>query len=357
MLSVLVFFSGHCWAESWQQTASARLTTEFDTNPLMSPTYTGGVWREIFGPSYSLRGTFDEDELNTGLAVQIERSSNATLSPYRESPSVFADWLRRINAGEFGISSRYAEMATRYADIDSTGFMQVASTRTSRSLSGNLSQTVSERSTLLANVLFESVSYDRGTYIDYVTRSATMTLNYSWSELSTTYVRLYHVDYVPTGVGSATQLTSANLGWNWKTSDSLEGTLELGKSRMSDAGMGTMYMASARYTGQRNMLILDASRQISPSGVGGFVTVDQTNAHWNYDLNEDSKVGIDLGWRNSQFITDIINRTAGAWLQQDLNPYWGLRTYYRYNMLNGGLGDGAISNIVGVTLTYTHSDF
>jgi hypothetical protein len=357
MLLVLVFYSGHCWAESWQQDASARLSTEFDTNPLMSPTYTGGVWRELFEPSYSLTGNFDEDELKTGLALRIERSSNATLSPYRESPSVFADLLRRINAGEFGISSRYAEIATRYADIDSTGLVQVASTRTSRTLSGRLSQTVSERSTLMADVLLEGVSYQGGTYVDYTTRSATMTLNYARSELSTTYVRIYHVDYVPTGVGSATQLTSANLGLNWKTSDSLEGTLELGKSRMSDAGMGTLYMVSAIYTGQRNMLNLDASRQISPSGVGGFVTVDLANVNWNYDLNEDSRVGIDLVWRNNQFITDIINRTAGAWLQQDLNSYWGLRTYYRYNMLNGGLGDGATSNILGITLSYTHTDF
>ena len=357
VLAFYMCFTGQARADSWQHDVTTLLSTEFDTNPVMSPTYTGGVWRELFEPSYSLTGKFGEDELKSGLALQIARSSNATLSPFRESPTIFVDWLRQINAGEFGISSRYAEIATRDSGIDATGLVQVASTRTSRTLNGKLNQAVNERNSLSADVLFDDVSYQGGAYIDYATRSANMTHSYNWSELSTTFLRIYHADYVPKGLGSSTQLTSATLGLNWKTTDSLEGTLQLGKAKISDAGMATLGTASIQYTGQRNMLILNANREVSPSGIGGFVTVDHVIGNWNYDLNEGSKIGIDLEWRKNLFNTDIINRTFGAWLQQDLNPFWRLRTYYRYNILNGGLGDGATSNILGLNLVYTHTDF
>jgi hypothetical protein len=357
LLIALMLNSVQGWADPWQQTASARISTEYDSNPVLSPTYPDGVWRTVFEPSYTLMGRLGENELKTGLALQIARSSNETLSQNREDPSVFLDWQRQSDAGEFGISSRYAETATRITEITNTGPGVADSTRTSRYMSGRWSKSLSERSLLSADGSYEGVSYKDGTYTDYVTRSGSMMFGYVWSEHSTPFIRASHTDYEPTGGGPSSQLDSATLGLNWTVSDNLDGTLQVSRSKINDAEMGSQGAASLHYTGQRTQLVLNAGRQVVPSGLGGFATVDQANGSWSYDLSERSKTGIDLGWNKSHFVTDIINRTAGAWLQHDLNSYWGMRTYYLHRTAEQyGLGS-ASSNILGIALVYTHTDF
>lgn len=360
MLSVFVFYSGHCWADSWQQTVSARASTEFDTNPAMSPTDTGGVWRNIFEPGYTLAGRLGENELKTGVALQVERSSNTTLSPYRESPSAFLDWLRQSDAGELGISSSYAETATRNNITDANALIPVTSTRASRAISGRWRRAMSERSTFSANISYEGVSYTEtsSSYIDYSTRSTSMMFSYVWSEYSTPFFQLLHTDYASAGGISPSSFTNtAVAGLNWKASDALEGSLQAGRSSINNAEMSTQGGMTVQYTEQRSVLSLNLNRQVLPSGLGGFVTADQANGSWTYDLSDVSRTGITLDWRRNHFDIEVINRTAGAWIQHELSPFWLLRTYYRHNMLNSDGIHDASSNILGITLLYTHTDF
>lgn len=356
--ATLIFSAGQGWADAWQQTGSASISTEYDTNPAMSPAYPGGVWRYVFEPGYSLVGRLGESEVKAGLALQMARSSNETLSPNRDSPSAFLEWQRQTDAGEFGLASRYIEIATRDAGIDATGPVSVASTRTSRTLSGKWSKAVTERGTLSADGSYEGVSYAGGPYINYVTRSAGMKFSYASSERIKPLLKLSYADYEPADGGPTVQFTSAQLGFDWKVSDALEGSLQAGKFRTSDNNeLGSLGGATVRYTGERNQLALSADRQVTPSGLGGFVTVDQANAGWSYALSERSRTGIDLGWRKNYYDTVFVNRTAGAWLQQDLDSFWGMRTYYLHNILSGDGVEDASSDILGITFVYTHTDF
>lgn len=345
------------WADVWQQTGSASVSTEYDSNPTLSPTHPDGIWRTIFEPSYTLMGILGENELKTGLALQIARSSNETLSRNREDPSVFLDWQRQSEAGEFGIFSRYAETATRIAEMGNAGPGLADSTRASRTMTGRWNKALSERSTLSVDGSYEGVTYTGGTYIDYVTRSGNTMFSYAWSERSTPFIKMSYADYEPTGGGPSSQFNSAALGLNWKAWDNLEGTLQVGRYRIINAEVGTQGGASVQYTGQRTQLSLNAGRQVSPSGLGGFITADQANGSWSYALSERSKTGIDLGWSKNHFDSVIINRTAGAWLQHDLNSFWGMRTYYLHRTsMQDGVGS-ASSNILGLALVYTHTDF
>lgn len=345
------------WADVWQQTGAASVSTEYDSNPTLSPTYPGGVWRTIFEPSYTLMGILGENELKTGLALQIARSSNETLSQNRESPSVFLDWQRQSDAGEFGVSSRYAETSTRTAEIGNTGPGAADSTRASRIIAGRWSKALSGRSTLSADGSYEGVYYTGGTYIDYVTRSGSMMFSYAWSERSTPFLKMSYADYEPIGGGPSRRVDTATLGINWTISDYLQGTLQASKYKTNDAEMGTQGSASLQYTGQRTQFVLNASRQVSPSGLGGFATVDQANGSWSYALSDRSKTGIDLGWSKNHFVTDIIYHTAGVWLQHDLNSFWGLRTYYLHRTVAQSEIVSASSNMLGLALVYTNTDF
>ena len=365
MLSALVLFAEQGWAETWQQAVSARVSTEYDTNPAMSPSNPEGVSRHLFEPSYTLTGNFDRDVLKTGLALQFARSSNETLSPSRNSPTVFMDWLRQTEAGEFGITSRYAETSTRNVNAGNnfgTGNTDPAladNTRASRTLSGRWSNALSERSTLSADATYETVFYSGGTYTNYASRSAGMMFSYLWSEASTPFFRMTHTEYEPAGATTPSSFTNTVLaGLNWTASDALSGTLQAGQSKVSNAAVpSTQGGASVRYSGDRTQLSLNANRSVSPSGLGGFATVDQVNGSWSYALSEYNSAGIDLGWQKNKFITDIINRTSGAWLQHELNSFWGVRTYYRHNTLSRDAINDASSDILGIALTYTHTDF
>jgi hypothetical protein len=181
--------------------------------------------------------------------------------------------------------------------------------------------------------------------------------NYSWSERSATFLRMSYTKYEPVGSNSYNQFANAILGWNWKVSDYLEGTLQAGKSEISGPKFGKQGSASVRYTGQKSGLVLNAGRQVTPSGLGSFVTVDQANASWDYAFSDFSKTGIDLGWQKYHTESGLISRTSGAWLLHDLNSSWAARTSCQHRINEWGGFGRASSNILAFALVYTHPDF
>ena len=346
------------WAGSWQQAVTSRFATEFDTNPAMSPMYPGGVRRNVFAPGYTLAGKVGESEIKTGLAFQFARSSDKNLSPDSDSPSVYIDWMRPSDAGEFGISSRYTEIATRDAGVDATGLVPADSIRTSRALSGRWSNAMSERSSLSANGTYERVLYKGSNLVDYVTRTGDATLSYSWSDHSSSFLRMSYAEYKPLGGNFLSRFANAIYGLNWNPSDYLEFSLQMGKTKVSGQPMGTQGGGAMRYTGQRTQLSLNADRQLSPGGMGGFVKADQMRASWNYALGDHSNAGFDFSWhKNLSILQNNIRTSTRVWLQHNLNPSWMVRANYMRTVVQGG-GTGSVSsNILGLSLVYSYSDF
>ncbi len=361
MLAALMPLARTSWATSWQQTGIAKVTTEYDTNPALLPGDPQGVWRYLVEPDYTLTGNFDRDIFRAGLALQLARSSNESLSPHRNSPTAFLDWVRQNELGEMSISSRYAETSTRNNDTGSTvntDPILADNIRASRRLAGRWSNALNERSTLEANGSYETISYSGGTLTNYANQSAGMMFSYIWSEAATPFLRMTRTEYQPANGPATNSFTNTVLaGLNWTTSETLSGTLQAGQTKVSNGELSTQGGASVRYAGERNRLALNANRQVTPTGLGGFTTVDQVNGSWSYDLNEHSSTGIDLAWQKSEFISDITNRTSSAWLQYELNSFWGVRTDYRHNTLSRDGFDDASSDILGIALSYTHTDF
>lgn len=321
-----------------------------------------GISRFLLEPSYKLKKVAGANELGAGVVLRIERSSNKTLSQDREDPSVFVDWLQRSDTGEFGISAKHNESATRYAAIDNIATAFADSTRASSTVSGHWSKELSEYSALSAEGAYETVFYRGGPFVNYDNQSVGLRFSQAVSERNSLFMRVSNVSYVPTGGtvppgSSSSQVATTTLGWEWKAADYLGGSLQVGKQRSSVIGYGTQGIADVRYTGQRAELFLSAGRQVSPSGLGGFVKNDLVNGNWNYAMSELSKVGIDLQWQNSHFASDTISSSAGVWLQHDLSSFWALRANYLHRNIKPSGAVGAYADIVGITLTYTHADF
>ena len=358
LLAGLTLYSGPGWAAAWQQAVSARAATEYDTNPAMATVSHDAIWRTTFYPSYTLTGTADANELKAGLALQVARSSNQVVSQNRDDPSAFLNWQHQNETGVLGVSARYDEASTRIAEFNGSGLVAADGTRATRTASANWSSALGERSTLAVDGVYTGISYQGGTYVDYVTQSGNVSFNYAWSEHSKPFIKVSYVDHAPDGGGPTNRRTSAMAGMTQKIAQ-LDWSVQAGQSRSSgaDSSRTTQGGAGLNYTGQLTQLALKADRQVSSSGLGGFVKSDQMNGSWSYDMSERSRFGVDVGWRKNHSITNNFNRNAGVWLQRDLNSFWGMRTYYQHKISGGDGVNGASSNILGFSIAYTNPDF
>ena len=356
-----LLYSGQSWAETWQQGVSSQFSTEYETNPAMSATNPGSVWRAVFLPSYALMARVGESSLNAGLAARIARASNKTLSPDRDNPSAHLNWSLPSEAGEFGLSARFAQMATRdTGGVDATGNVPANSTSTSRNLSGSWNKELSERSTFSVYGAYESISYKgNGAYTDYSTRSGDLKYGYLWNEKITSFLRMAGNRYMPANGGKMTSRVEATLGVNWKA-EYLDWAVQVGKSRVTGGNSDTQGSITIRYTGQRTQLTLDAGRAVSSSGLGSYAKSDHVRGGWSYILSEYSNTGIDLERRKNHSSASVgasTSTSSGIWLDHSLSDLWRMRTYCSHRTSQGAWGPSASSNLLGISLVYNTIDF
>jgi hypothetical protein len=360
LLVAHMLYTGQGWADSWQQSLSTRVTTEFDSNPAMTPSHQEGVWRGIFEPRYTLLGKVDANEINGGLSLQISRSSNKALSPNRDGPAAFFNWLRPSEAGEFGISTGYSQTATRDAGgVDATGRVPASSTSTSRTVRGNWKNELNERSSIAADGAYQGVTYKGGAYTDFNTQSGGLKYSYIASENITQFVRVSGNKYMPQNGGTSSNLTTASVGLDWKV-EYWDWIMQIGKARIEGSNADTQGSVQAHYTGRLTQLTMNAGRTIAPSGLGGFVKSDQMTGSFGYALSEYSNAGIDLSHQKILSAMTTPSSTSSStrvWIDQTLTAFWSLRAYYQHRTALGGAGLGSSSNIVGLSLAYLNSEF
>lgn len=359
MLAGQLLYADECMADSWQQAVGARISTEYDTNPVMSSEHSDGVWRALFDPSYTLTGRSGENEITTGLAMQIARASDKTLSPDRESPNAYFNWLRPNETGEFGISTRYSKSATRdTVGVDATGRTPAVSTSVFRRLSGNWRNDLSERGTLSMDCAYEGVSYSGSAMTDYSSRFGGGRWGYTLTEQITTFISASINKYVPDGGGTASSRSDTMLGMSWKV-ENWDWTLQAGKTR-GGGNSDTQGSIEALYAGQRSQMSLNAGRMFRASGFGGFVKADQVRGSWNYALSEYSNIGIELERQkilSTTIGTDTSSTVAGARIERELTDSWRIQARLLHRTLQGGGSGGAISNVIGLSVVYHNPNF
>jgi hypothetical protein len=271
---------------------------------------------------------------------------------------VFLNWKRAGETGEFGISSRYDEVATRSAEYDGLGFVVTDGTRATRYVSANWRKALSELGTLDVNEEYTKTTFQGGTFIDYVTQTGGVMYSYTWSEQSTPFFRVSYDDY-SSASSSHIRRYSVMAGLNWNVSEQLGGSAQIGQSRgdgTSDRN-SSQDVVSVQYKGQQTTSSLSASHLVVPSGLGGFATTKLVNGSWSRDIDELTRTGVDLGWRKSHFIADSTSRTSGVWLQRDLNAFWGARLSILRRIVGRDGALGASSNILGLSFSYTDPNF
>jgi hypothetical protein len=368
LLSGFVLFAGESWADSLQQTLSARASEDYVTNPLLNPALQGlSAWRTTVDPNYMLTKTSGADELKAALDLMSVRSSNTSIIANGNFPTATLGWNRQEEKSKFDISTSYHVASTMMDMPSTTGLVSASSTSTSRNLSADWTSELSQRISLTLNeayrnVSFNNVSGNNAILSSFYTQSSGLKLNYDLTEHTATFMNLSYVDFVTAG-GGPVYIYNAWLGMDWKASERLDWTLQAGPTKLEGAagGVGTTTTTSTslqggttlNYKGQLSAMTLSANRQSTPNGLGGIILTDQAKGSLSYDLGERSKTGLDLGWSKYNSLTVGLYRTSGAWFHYDINALWGVKAYFNHiTYVMDGTGP-ATSNMLGVSVAYT----
>ena len=351
-------FSGVAHAATWQSAVAVPTTVEYDSNPTLISSGEKGVTRTIIAPDYSLVGTSGADEFQFGLGVYVVRSSDTSIVSDREDPRLKLGWQRETETGAFGLIARYEESSTLSSTVQETGVVAPDATQKMTSLGANWRTALSERSALLNETDYRHVTYDTNTLTDYDELSNRLIYTYAWSERVELFTRLGVKRYEPeegSTVASSNSYTP-DIGLNYQFSERFRGSVYVGANEVSgtDSGPSAQGGFTVNYSGERVETGIDAGRTTLASGDGGFVEVDSVRGTWSYAIDEVRRAGFDASWQDTKGQTPNTLKNYGAWISQELSPFWIARLSYMYKeRQQDGLPD-ATANVVGLSLTYSY---
>ena len=359
--ALLLLPSGVTHAASWHAAVALPMTVEHDTNPRLDADADEGVTRTTLVPDYNLVGTFGRDELQLGIGMHLERSSDQSISLNREDPKLRLGWQRESETGGFGLAAKYDESSTLSSSLAETGVVTSDGTRKQHALSGNWREAISERSTLASDVQYSSVDYDDQVSTSYDDLSTSFSWTYALSERVEPFSRFALSRYMPEDAAEAASSTSYSptAGVRLTFSERLEGTLRAGVNRISGGQSSASWQGGFEllYTGERFAASVDAGRSTVASGEGGFVEVNQLRSTWRYAVNETTSAGVDASWQDNKGQTPNTMRQFAAWASRELSPFWVTRLSIAYKQRQQDGRPDASANILGVTLIYSHPDF
>lgn len=358
-ISFALFSAMPAWSAAWHQAVSVPVSAEYDSNPTMAASDEEGVWRFRLLPRYTLTGTSGTDEYKVGLAVNLERSSDESLSQNRSDPSLLLGWRRQSELGEMGLTAKYDQASTRATELAESGLVAADSTRTSKSLSGNWRKALNERNSLAADLEYKDISYDSGSYNDYTNLSGGLKYSHAVSERAEAFLHANASRYNPDGTGFPSNNYGALVGMKMLASERLDWTAQVGLSRTTGNDDGTGWQGSylLHYAGVRSDLNLEIGRYMNPSGEGGFAESDQVRASWGYAVDERTRAGVDAVWMKYKGLSANTTRQAGIWASRELTPFWSTRLSCTFKQrTESGAGDSS-AYVIGLSLIYSHPDF
>jgi hypothetical protein len=353
-------------AADWSHSFSLPVSIESDSNPTLAPNSSADLRRTRITPDFKLTGAFGVDEVGAGLALQVERSSDRNISQPRQDPTIFLNWRRVSETGEFGIASKLQEASTRVSELNESGLVVRDGTRKTQSLAGNWRSTLGDRSSLAANADITKVAYGVGTLTGYGNTSLSLSYNYSLSERIEPFLRLARSHYVPDGpTGLPSDNTSLTGGVQAKATENLEWTAQIGRNRITGT-TNPIVMASPsnwegsfvlRYVGRSYIAAIEVGRSTSASGTGGYIESDQIKGNWSYSIAELARVGLEASRRDTKAILPTSMNQLNAWANQELSSLWSARLSYQYTQLQQSGLPRASANVLGLSIIYTHSNF
>jgi hypothetical protein len=349
-------------AGDWNQSVSLPTTLEYDSNLPLSAPKKQSASRLILVPAYSLIGTYGIDELQAGLGLHVERSSDQRVSANREDPNLLLGWRRLTETGELSLTTTYDQVSSRAAELQNTGGITTDSTQTTVAVRGLWRSAVTELSTLTADADFKNVSYDTGTQTNYNNLAAGIKWDYAWSERMDPFLRFSVSHYDPdktTATAPKSDYYTVTGGVKVKASEHLEWTAQGGPGLVSGRTRDTGWQGSfdVQYRGDRVDATFNAGRSVSVSGDGGFVAADRVAGTIGYAIDERSSLGFSASWQDNKGDNPNTMQQLGAWASRELSPFLYVRLSYQHKLRSQSGQPDASGDALGVTLVYSPPGF
>ncbi len=356
VLGLCVFQQGK--ADSLQTVFASKLSTEYDSNPSLSPGASGS-WVAYFQPAVTVTKVFGTDKIVAGFNLLMQDSSNLAVSSDSVNPAALLNWLHSGENRTLDLKSSYIQTSTRYSGIDSVGrTSSPSSTRDLSEITGDWIEQSGQRSNVELNGLYDKATYQDSSYNNYELTSASLKFSYEIYESSVLFGKLSRSNLtLPLGVAISLPQTfnEEAVGIEWTGEKTLWKT-QLAEAQDNLGNSTPEALMDFKYTGQFSESKLATGQMLVASGMGGFVKADQVKFNSGYALSEYIKVGLDYSFIKNlipQSIGYTSQSSLGWWFENEVSATWKCRTYYA-NLQNKGEGVTVVfNNVIGLSLSYS----
>jgi len=340
-------------------------SVEHDSNPSLSSTTKNPVWIYTIAPQFQLDITDEVNRWYLDTAFLVQRYSNERVLVNRSDPRVMLGWDRTYESGLFGLKAEYQESSSRFDELKSTGeFLSLNNTEKSKALSAKWQHTISPRWSILTDGGYKDYAFSiPGVLIDYTTADIKTQVSYLNSEKLQTYAQVGISQLRPESTFDNTELTQLIVGGTYEISQGFTLSPSAGVYSLSGRQSDNDWQAAikAEKIIERANYSAALSRDIVPSGIGGFRTADSLKAIWNLNVSDRDLVGVEYQLDrykkdDSIFVDKFRFQQFVAFYDRNLNDHWKTRLSASRKE-SYSPASSAKSNVIGVSLVYDTLSF
>lgn len=342
------------------------VSVNYDSNIQMADSNEESVVFYNVIPRVTFVGSDGVNTINFNGSVLLQRSSDEDISEDRKDPNLGLSWARGFERGEFSLSTNYSKTSTRVSEQRVTGLVFSDGSAISRSYNADLSYLISEKLTMSTGLGYQETVFSGAGLDDFNSKNFNVRLNYLYSEKLTPFVQFTLSRFenetntlsneIVSELDNNGTSVSRNIlvGFDYKASPQLDYSVAVGMNRVSSAGNGWVGNANINYViDERSTFAGSISRNVTPSGLGGFLEVDNLSLNYQYDINQKNHLGADANWSITRDVNDSSFKRLNGFYGYDLSDDWGVRTYVQYRTLQA-VGVDANAYLIGVSLSYNH---
>lgn len=353
----LLFFSAQANALVVLQQVTVPVAVEYDTNPIMSSSRKQPIWRYTVTPKYTVTKTENQNTLFLNAGLNIQRSSNTSVSVNREDPSLAIGWGHDYERGRFSLVGRYDKASSRFNEFTRTGIVDKDGSSMSKSISASWSHMVTERLEALIDAQYLKSTYSGSGFTNSSTKTINSTLSYDLNERIRPFVQISASKLSPEGTGEHSTISQSYLiGAKVIVTPPLNISASLGLNHEAANGNGWIANSAVNYQAEKYSLQGALSRAITPSGTGQFQKTDNFSLRYSYQLSDMVSVGTDFIWSNNSSDNGNEARQLVGWYTKDLSDLWQLKLSMNFKELKGA-NQTANASVLGFTVIYNIPEF
>jgi len=351
------------------QGASVSLNTEYYSNPELDPDDEESIWVYSIIPGYRITTAQDKNQFFLNANVNIERSSNESISGDREDPNVRAGWGRDYERGSVGIAATYAKASTRITELTDSGNVSTDGSSIGRAIAATWIHSLTEKLRMSAEARYLRQDFTGDELSDYRLKTLSSEFLYELSEKTSPFIRVglnqFHplddidVDVRTENVNYQNYLAGANFIISPKLSFSAgAGISHIEEySDIEEDGNRWIGLSNVTYQGEKYRLDGALERSISPSSEGILRESDSLLLGYSYDLSDRSRWGTDLSFTKNKTGNRSESQQLAAWYTRDLTELWQMRLSVRLRSIDSDDEDSADGNILGISFRYDTPSF